>query len=203
MKHFIFDLDGTLIDTEISILKTWQKTLEDYGHHFSLDDLQVVLGVPTQIGLERLCISADNHFTSCWLENYKIFAHEAAFFPDAEKLLLKLKEQGCILGIISSRCKKEYQDYFDRFHLDRFFSVIVLEEDTAEHKPNPAPALKYLSITGANPKECLYIGDMPGDMDCANAAGIYSGFVKWNRSDRECKQATYVFHEPLEILSLL
>ncbi|MFT4005689.1 MAG: HAD hydrolase-like protein [Lacrimispora sp.] len=34
-KHYIFDLDGTLIDTEDAILKTWQNTLKEYGYEYS------------------------------------------------------------------------------------------------------------------------------------------------------------------------
>jgi beta-phosphoglucomutase-like phosphatase (HAD superfamily) len=62
MKHFIFDLDGTLIDTEQPVLKTWQKTLSEYGHKFSLSELRCVLGVTTDIGLQRLNATVDGTF---------------------------------------------------------------------------------------------------------------------------------------------
>ena len=37
LKHYIFDLDGTLIDTENAILKTWQDTLKEYGYDYTLE----------------------------------------------------------------------------------------------------------------------------------------------------------------------
>lgn len=203
MKHFIFDLDGTLIDTEWPVLLTWQKTLEEQGHHFSVEELQIVLGVPTQAGLQRLGVVVDGDFGNNWFANYALFASKARFFPDAEALLMALKEKGAALGAVSSRSREEYRDYFSQFHLERFFDVVILEGDTVEHKPHPAPLLKYLEITGADPKDCIYIGDMPSDMACANAAGIASGFVTWNGSGRTCSQALYTFITPNELLALL
>ena len=56
------------------------------------------------------------------------------------------------------------------FHLDDYFTYKVLEEDTVKHKPEAEPLLKYMEIAKAMKDECIYIGDMPSDIQCANNA---------------------------------
>ena len=53
-QHIIFDLDGTLIDTEQAVLKTWQHTLKDFHYFFPLEELRIVLGIPTENALKKL-----------------------------------------------------------------------------------------------------------------------------------------------------
>lgn len=201
-KHIIFDLDGTLIDTEEAILKTWQNTLEEYGYQYTLDEIKVVLGVTTQIGLERLNAKVDDNYAHCWQENYEKYAIEAQFFDGTKVMLKALKEKGCILGIVSSRSYKEYEKYFSMFHLDDYFTYKVLEEDTVKHKPEAEPLLKYMEIAKAMKDECIYIGDMPSDIQCANNAFMASGLVTWNKSGVICDEAKYIFNNPTDLLQL-
>lgn len=201
-KHFVFDLDGTLIDTEKAVLNTWVQTLREYGYDFTLEDARVVLGVTTEIGLERLKAVVDDDYTTRWQKNYARYADEAEFFDGACKMLAKLKDKGCVLGIVSSRSRNEYDAFFSKFDLNQYFDIVVLEEDTLKHKPNPEPLKKYLELAGANKEECIYIGDMPGDICCANAAGITSGLAKWNGSDVVCNDADLIFNNMGEVIGL-
>ncbi len=160
LKHYIFDLDGTLIDTEAAVLKTWQSTLKEYGYEYSLDEVKVVLGVTTDIGLQRLNAHVDENYTYKWQANYEKYSSEADFFDGTKEMLKLLKDRSCSLGIVSSRSKKEYNKFFESFNLEEFFTTIVLEEDTKEHKPNPEPLFKYLELTQADKDACIYIGDI-------------------------------------------
>lgn len=203
MKHFIFDLDGTLIDTEQAVLNTWQKTLADYGYHFSLAELRAVLGVTTETGLSRLNAQVDSEFVPRWQDNYTAFAKETSFFPGTREMLLTLRDKGCDLGIVSSRDCKEYQAFFSQFGLDKLFGTVILAEDTVRHKPDPDPILQYLKVTGAEPDQCIYIGDMPGDIICANRSGIASGLALWNQSGIVCPDARYRFSHVEDVLQLV
>lgn len=203
LKHYIFDLDGTLIDTEHAILKTWQYTLKEYGHEYTLDEVKVVLGVTTDIGLQRLNANVDKKYTYKWQENYEKYSSKADFFDGAKEMLRYLKEKGCSLGAVSSRSKNEYEKFFRTFNLEEFFTTIVLEDDTKDHKPNPEPLLKYIELTGADKDSCIYIGDMPTDIQCANNAGVISGLVTWNGSGVSCAEATLSFSSPKEVCDLV
>lgn len=198
-NHYIFDLDGTLIDTENAVLRTWQTTLREYGHSYTLEDLKVVLGVTTEKGLTRLNTCVDEMFPERWRMNYQLFAQTAVFFDGVPEMLERLKRNGCHLGAVSSRCREEYRKFFLFFQLEKWLSSIILEEDTKKHKPDPEPILKYLQVSGAKPDECIYIGDMPSDVECANRAGVSSGYVLWNNTETLCLEANFLIKSPDEL----
>lgn len=201
--NLIFDLDGTLIDTENAVLKTWQLTLKKYHYRYSLDELRCVLGITTKSALNLLHVTVDAYFEQNWMKNYERFAAEADFFPGTKEMLSALKSCGCSTGVVTSRCRKEYNDYFGIFHLEKLFDRIVCADDTARHKPDPAPLYKYAKLEKADLSACIYIGDMPTDMECAKKAGIAAGLVLWNHSGILCREADFLFRTPDELLELL
>lgn len=202
-KHIIFDLDGTLIDTEEAVLKTWQFTLKEYDCNYSLNELRIVLEITTREALKKLNAVTDDKFEKRWRQNYRKFAGEVTFFYGTKEMLLLLKEGGCSLGIVTSRCKDEYNDYFRTFNLESIFDVIVCADDTKKHKPSPELIYKYAELAETEPKSCIYIGDMPTDIECANRANIASGLVTWNNSGISCDNADYTFRSPEELLAIL
>lgn len=210
-QHFIFDLDGTLIDTETAILKTWQYTLEQYGYRFSENELKRVLGMTIPKTLKRLGLFPEEdlnknfveNFEKQWIENYGIFARESDFFPGAKELLGNLKARGCALGIVTSRCKEEYESYFRDFHLEEIFDRIICADDTEKHKPDPEPVCRYVELEQAEPDSCIYIGDMPTDMECARRAGIASGLVLWSGAGFRLGEADYLFRTPRQVYERL
>lgn len=206
MKRFnnlIFDLDGTLIDTENAVLKTWQLTLKNYHYSYSLDELRCVLGITTKNALDLLHVTVDACFEQNWMKNYERFASEADFFPGTREMLSALKSNGCSLGVVTSRCRQEYNHYFGVFHLEELFGRIVCADETAKHKPNPAPLYKYAELEHAELPTCIYIGDMPTDIECAKKAGMAAGLVLWNHSGILCREADFLFRTPDELLELL
>lgn len=204
-KHIIFDLDGTLMDTEKQILKTWQLTLKKYvcDRDYSLEELKIVLGITAQKALAKLNVRTDNNFEKQWICNYHEVAHSMTFFDGIKEMLLSLKEKGCTLGIVSSRSRKEYINYFQSFKLEEFFTIIICADDTAEHKPSPEPLFKYVELTKADLASCIYIGDMPTDIECANRAGITSGLVTWNDAKVICQDAKFEFSCPKEVCDII
>jgi len=203
LKYFIFDLDGTLIDTEQAILKTWQQTLKEYGYIYSIDEIRCVLGVTTEIGLKKLGVTVESDYTNKWQVNYSQYAKEAGYFKGTKELLMLLKEKGCSVGAVSSRCRKEYADFFSGFGFETIFDEVILEEDTTQHKPEPEPLYKYMELVGARKTECIYIGDMPSDIQCANNAGIVSGLVTWNGAGVVCDEAKMIFKSIEDVLALV
>ncbi|OXX83420.1 hypothetical protein AVM15_11055 [Paraclostridium benzoelyticum] len=87
LKHYIFDLDGTLIDTENAILKTWKDTLKEYGYDYTLEEIRVVLGVTTDIGLKKLNAKVDENYICKWQVNYEKYCSNADFLMVQRKCL--------------------------------------------------------------------------------------------------------------------
>lgn len=199
-KWIVFDLDGTLVDSENAVLRSWQKTLLEYGYQFTLERLKSVLGITPDKALEKLEAKVDLDFWSKWLNNYQKCSEEVDFFPGVKEMLLSLKERGYNLGIVTSRDRVEYENYFRKFNLEELFEVIVLSNDTDKHKPDPEPLEYYLNKVNGSKDKCIYIGDMPTDIECANKANVTSGLVTWNGSKVDGKMAKMVFNTPEELV---
>lgn len=201
-KTFIFDIDGTLIDTESALLKSWHDTLNEYGYNYSIEELRNVLGVTMKTGLQRLGAKVDNNYAYNWQKNYKRLAPNCRYFNGIKEMLFKLKSLGYILGIVSSRCRQEYNMYFNQFDFDQLFSYVILEDDTDKHKPDPMPLLKFMEISNSSSKECIYIGDMPSDIQCANNANVTSALVKWNGSNVSTQNTDLVLKSVNDLIDL-
>ena len=202
-KHIIFDLDGTLIDTELAILLTWQFTLSEYDYKYSIDDLKVVLGITTMKAIDKLNVAVSDSFEREWQKNYKNCADRADFFDGVQDMLLNLKKLGYSLGIVTSRSREELNDYFNSYNLSDSFDIIICADDTKKHKPEPEPIYEYIKKARTDFSSCIYIGDMSTDIECANRAGIDSALITWNNSGVHCDEATYTFASPKELIELL
>ena len=199
-QNIIFDLDGTLIDTEEAVLKAWQYTLQEYGFCYSRSDLQNVLGVTEQSALRALNICPDEEFSGKWIHNYALFGKRSRFFTGVEEMIKRLKQSGHTVGVATSRYKSECDLFFSHLHFGRYFDLLVCADDTDRHKPHPAPLQKYMSLMKICPQDCIYIGDMPTDMQCAKAAKAASGYAVWGKRDKKpAEYADYIFYHPSEI----
>lgn len=202
-RHIIFDLDGTLLDTEEAVLKTWQHTLQDYGYEFSLEELKTVLGITPESALKKLKITEYKDFWPRWLENHFQYVKEITFFDGITEMLQSLKRHGYSLGIVTSRTREEYNCYFRSFQLEDLFDIMILADDTKRHKPDPEPLYKYGELAGVPLRDCIYVGDMPTDIECANRAGVTSALAVWNGSQSLCREAKLLFRSPKELRDIL
>ncbi len=100
--------------------------------------------------------------------------------PNLEKVLINLKENNFILGIVSNTRGERIRDFIQKFNIEQFFSVFISRDDTPFRKPDPFPlfaALKAIKrefkIT-IEKENVYYIGDLPHDIQCAKNAEINS-----------------------------
>lgn len=203
-KHIIFDIDGTLLDTEHAVLCSLQDTMLQLSQkHYDLTDLRVAIGVPGEKTLEHFGISDPIDGNIVWNEHLRKYFDTIQPFPGIEQLLLKLKNEGFRLGIITSKNRMEYAQDFMPFGLDRHFDTAICLEDSESPKPSPYPMLKYLEKSGIKSNEALYIGDTDYDRQCATGAGVHFGLALWGCKFPDHITATYRFNLPQDIISVL
>ena len=203
--HVVFDLDGTLIDTEEAVLRSWQLTARDFGYERTLEQCRGALGVSNETGLERLGITDPGGFTDRWVEHYAALALDTRWFEGVEDMLTHLAEAGLAEGIVTSRDAREMSMFFPQYGLERRFGSIVIADDTPLRcKPLPDPLLLYCNRAGTSPQDCVYVGDAPGDAAAARAAGMDFVLVDFSASHEPCvKGVPFVTRtEDLEVLLL-
>ena len=95
-----------------------------------------------------------------------------------------------------SHISKQFGDIVSRA------DCVICADDTAEHKPEPGPLLKYMERTGAKPSEVLYVGDTVYDMQCARGAGVDFALARWGNPDGRV-DADYDEPTPMALLEKL
>ncbi|MCC8180854.1 MAG: HAD hydrolase-like protein [Planctomycetes bacterium] len=185
-KAYLFDADGTLMDTKELIYQSFAYTADQMGE--KLGDKEYVVGTiglpfATQI---RMLIGDgrdDEFYTramSVYSEHmFSCYKDYITLFPGVREGLETLVEHGKLLALVTSR-RREGLDRFMRFlDLDKFFAVVVTPEMTTAHKPSPEPAELALELLGAEAEESVFIGDADFDMVCGHDAGTATAFVSW------------------------
>ncbi|AJH00875.1 HAD family hydrolase [Clostridium beijerinckii] len=199
----IFDIDGTLLDTEIAVLSSLQKLVfEELNENLSFDELRFALGIPGEVTLNKLGITNILDCNVKWNKYLKEYFHNVKVFDGIKDTLIKLNEIGILTGIVTSKTKEEFLNDFASFELNNYFKLVVCADDTEEHKPNPEPILKFIELSGANKSKTIYIGDTRYDMDCALGAGIDFALALWGAKSSIGINANYILENPKQVLKL-
>ena len=122
-----------------------------------------------------------------------------------EDVLVTLKERGHRIGIVTAKRRLTADLAFARLPIEHLFETVVGGDETAEHKPHPAPLLLALERLGAKPEDAVYVGDSPFDMQAAKAAGLHAIGVSWGRIHTADKlvEADVVIDRAEELLELV
>jgi len=127
-------------------------------------------------------------------------------YPGLSELLSELGGAGVEFGVATSKRRHSAELTLGYSGLDQILPVTVAMEDTAAHKPDPAPLRLALKRLGAAADDAVYIGDAVVDVAAAKAAGMAVIAVTWGAGTREdlvAAQPTAVVDTVAELRSLL
>ena len=200
----IFDVDGTLIDTEFMVKKALQKLLlEEINREPSWTELDFILGIPGEVTLEKFGITNTYQASRRWNANMIEHKQSVKVYANIEQTLRHLKTAKIGTGLVTSKNQIELNDDFVHFGLMPYFDHYVSASDTARHKPFPDPLIKFLEISGYTAQQVIYIGDTIYDQQAASAAGISFGLALWGTKTPETIPAEFKLKTPLDVLSLI
>lgn len=203
-KHIVFDIDGTLIDSEYAVIRSFYKTMAMItGKRLSIPEMQFILGIPGRAALERMGVLEVDAALACWESIAKDYSYTISVFAGIEEMLVRLKNAGYELGIITSKTREGYEDEFLPFDLEKYFGIAVCADDTRRHKPDGEPLEYYIKSCKIGREEVLYIGDSVYDMECAAAAGVDCGLAMWGCKSIRHICATFYFSKPYDVFNHL
>ena len=185
-KHVVFDIDGTLTDTDYAVLTSLKNLLKRrQGKEYALDELTFVKGIPgvkafAQLGIEEKDYDA---VMREWENGMRAMNDTITVYEGAQEMLESLKAEGVGLGIATSKTRDQYNKDFCRFEIAKYFDFSITCEETDDPKPGAGPLKAYMKATGAKPEDMLYIGDSVYDAMCAGAAGVDFALATWGTSD--------------------
>ncbi len=202
--YFIFDVDGTIVDTEDAILEALHTALCDEGiTQYEKSDLGFALGIPSTTTVEKFNVKSKREFIERW-ENYeKKFLQDSPLFPGMKEVLETLKKQNCKLGVVTSRKRQGYEkDFIERFHLQHLINAAVCCDDVKNPKPSPESMHLCMEKLGASPAETIYTGDSIYDMQCAKGVPIKFALALWGAKTADAfSDADYIVEKPEDILN--
>ena len=203
----LFDLDGTVVDSGPIILASMRHaTLTVLAREIPDAELMASVGGP---GFEAQMRSFGPDRVEELVRVYR--AHneplhvELLAFPGMAEALVRLKDEGRRLGIVSAKRRATVELAFAQVPLGHLFDVIVGGDETERQKPDPQPLELALDRLGASASDAAYVGDSPYDMTAARAAGLYAVGVSWGgiHEGAALTDADVVVHSAEELLGCL
>lgn len=202
-KQIVFDIDGTLIDTEYAVLHSLQDTLKTLcGENVPLEELTFALGITGADALKRFSIENTASALDLWNKNMRDYSDTVTVFNGISELLEILSESSYKMGIVTSKTREEYENEFIRFDIHKYFSTVVCADDTVEHKPMPDPLFEYMKMAGTDCSKMLYTGDSKYDGMCARRAGVDFALAVWG-SHTKSVSADYYIKKPLDMVAAI
>lgn len=187
IKAVLFDSDGTLIDTNELIIKSFKNTLKTHCN-LELEEKDIVkyFGEPLQVTMQRF----DKENAECLVDAYRKFNEElhddmVAKIEGVQEGLIKLKSMGIKTAVVTSKRKRMVTRELKMFDIYEYFDVIVTPEDTEIHKPFADPALKACELLKVKPGEAMMVGDSHNDILCGKRAGCYTCLVNYTVIPKE------------------
>ena len=186
---FLFDLDGTLIDSIELIRRSLEHTLaaHGFGQPTRAEWLEG-LGTPLAAQLRRY--SDDPRLVEAMVRTYRTYnlAHHDAMvraYNGIHEALDALAARKGKLGVVTSKQHASAQRGLERCGLAGRIEVLVGADDVDQGKPAPDPVLLALELLGARPERAVYVGDSPHDVAAGRAAGTRTAAVLWGPLSRE------------------
>ena len=215
IKNVIFDLDGTLIDTEKYFRIFWRKAAEQNGYEMSDEQALALrsLGRPFAPALMKEWFGEDFDYYAVREVRRKLMkAHldkvGLEVKPGAGEALKWLKENGYTVALATATPTERAAEQLKEVNLYPFFTRIVSAVQVERGKPAPDVYLHAAKELGADPAECLAVEDSPNGLLSALAAGMKVVMVPdQTQPDKELKEKLYACIENLgelrEVISRL
>ena len=177
----IFDLDGTLLNTDLLIHKTFDHVFEKYkrGYILSEEEHLSFLGPTLKDTFARYFPESMSDELIEYYRDYNHAHHEdfVTIYPTVKETLETLKTKGYPLAVVTTKYSKAAYLGLDLFDLTQYFDVVLGMDNVNRVKPDPEGILKAMNQT--NCKKALYVGDNTSDILAGKNAGVHTAGVKW------------------------
>ena len=204
----LFDLDGTIIDSNEAIVSTFHHAFAVHGFAQPQDEaIEDLIGYPldsmfTQLGVDEAQVW---DFVESYKQKYRtIFKEKTSLLLGAKEAVIEASKFAS-LGIVTTKTGEYSQILMEHLGLMHYFDVLIGREHVHAHKPSAEPILKALEYFHRQDEEVWMIGDTKLDLLSAKNANINSIAVLSGYDDETTlKEYTdYIFEDVFKAVSFL
>ncbi|MFC0559332.1 pyrophosphatase PpaX [Halalkalibacter alkalisediminis] len=204
----LFDLDGTLINTNELIIASFLHTLEHYRPgEFTREHAIEFIGPPLTDSFE----SVDPTRVDEMIQTYRTFNHDkhdelVTEYEGVYETIEQLHEKGFKIAIVTTKIRKTALMGLKLTGLDKFFDIVVGLDDVEKAKPDPEPLEKALKALGSSKETAMMIGDSHFDVLAGKNLGVPTAVVGWSIKGEEkirTYEADYILSNMRDLMAIV
>lgn len=210
IEAFIFDVDGTLIDSNDFHARAWEKAFAENGYKISFDEIRPQIGkgadtlLPVFLSKEAIEKDGDQIADRRGAIFKNEFLDQVKPFPKVRELFQKIKADGYRLALASSSNEDEVEAYKKIADIADLVEKATSSDDAEQSKPEPDIFQAALKLLGdPPPKNVLVVGDTPYDAEAAGKANLKTIGVLcggFPREDLERAGCVAIYDDPADLL---
>lgn len=177
-RGVIFDIDGTLVDSNRLHAESWAEALASFGYAITVEDVQPLIGMggdkllPALIGVD---VESDDgkkyseHRTELFFQKY---LPQVRAFPGARALAEQLNKDGYLLVTASSASEEELEKLLVVAGIKDLLADTTSSDDAERSKPDPDIVHAAVRRSGLAAADMIMLGDTPYDVEASTRAGV-------------------------------
>jgi len=210
LRAFIFDIDGTLVDSNELHVDSWDRAFRKFGKQFPREQLRAQIGKGTDQYLPEFLTKTEIDEFGKELDEYRseIFRKEylprVKPFPKVRELFQRIRDDGKRIMLASSGKKKDTKYYVDLLKIDNLIEGYTSADDADRSKPAPdifSVALEKLNLTS---EQAIAVGDTRFDVEAAAKIGLKTIALTCGGTTEEILRkagAVAIYADPADLLA--
>lgn len=193
IKALLFDLDGTLIDSEFFHFECWNEILAESQVNLTYEDwLKNYAGTPLPTNAKNLIDKynintplADMVERRELLTLERLKTKDVNLMPYVSDVLDFFKSKNLILALVTSSPRKDVEAIFERNGLGNYFQLIITRSEVSKSKPDPESYDTCVAQLGLSKEECIVFEDTLNGIKSAKAAGLTCIAIQSNTAEHQ------------------
>ena len=171
-RGVLFDVDGTLVDTNYLHVVAWWQAFRSQGHEVPMTDLHRTVGQGSDQFVASILGRDDEKVRDAHSDFYGQWKHQLVAFRGAADLLRTTKKAGLAVVLATSASEAEAEHLTAAIGADDCIDVVTTKDDVDASKPDPDIVNTALKKAGLDAANALFVGDTVWDVQAAGRAGV-------------------------------
>ena len=210
IRAVLFDIDGTLLDSNDAHAHAWLDALRGHGKDVPYDLLRSLIGMGGDKLLDEVARIDDQSPEGKSITERRAAILKAHYlsdvgpFPGARSLVDRVRSRGLRCVVATSSKAEDVADLLRAAAVADLMDVIVTSDDVDRSKPDPDIIAVALEKAGVSAEETVLIGDTPYDIEAATRAGVATiAFRCGGWPDEDLEGAIAIYEGPADLASQL